>query len=157
RFVGTRHEAAATWMATAVFHATGRIAVCSGESGPGSHNLISALGTAHNNNLAVLVLTPAAPSHVAYPHEAMAMDSDNVRLFSSVTKWGAVVRGPARIPDLVRRAIREGVTGRPGPVHLEVPADVLAAEAEFESAELAPRQFLPSGRVHADPAEVEKA
>ncbi|HEY7632747.1 MAG TPA: thiamine pyrophosphate-binding protein [Thermoleophilaceae bacterium] len=155
RYTGVRHEAAATWMAAAVFQASGQLAVCFGESGPGSHNLLSALGSAHNNNLAVLVLTPGAPSHVAYPHEGMAMDSDNVRLFAPVTKWGAVARDPARIPDLVRRAVREALTGRPGPVHLEVPADVLAAELDF--AELGAEHFMPSGRTYADPTEVERA
>lgn len=159
RYTGVRHEAAATWMAAAVFQATGGLAVCFGESGPGSHNLLSALGSAHNNNLALLVLTPGAPSHLAYPHEGMTMDSDNVALFASVTKWGAVARDPARIPDLVRRAIREALTGRPGPVHLEVPVDVLGSELELDPAqlELGPEQFLPSGRPQADPAAVERA
>ena len=159
RHIGTRHEAPAVWMAGALFQATGRIAVAYGESGPGSHNLVSALGSLRNNNLAALVLTPGAPSGVAYPHQGLVMDSDNERLFAPVTAWSGVARSPERIPQLVRWALREALTGRPGPTHLEIPIDVLRAEAAFDPAELdAPlERFLPSGRAPADPAAVEDA
>jgi acetolactate synthase-1/2/3 large subunit len=153
RWTGTRHEAAAAWMATASFHAGAGIAVCCGESGPGSLNLVGGLGSARANNLAVLALTPGAPSHLAYPFEGMAMDVDNSALFAPVTKWNAVVREPERIPALVRRALREALTGRPGPVHLEVPADVLAQTAEYD--DLA--GFVPTGRTRAADGEVEQA
>jgi len=154
RHLGTRHEASAVWMAGALFQATGRIAVAYGESGPGSHNLVSALGSLRNNNLAALVLTPGAPSGVAYPHQGLVMDSDNERLFAPVTAWSGVARSAERIPQLVRWALREALTGRPGPTHLEIPIDVLRAEATFDPAELdAPlERFLPSGRAPADRA-----
>jgi acetolactate synthase-1/2/3 large subunit len=134
--VGVRHEAAAAWMAAAVYAATGRIAVAYGESGPGSHNLVSGLGSAFADNLAVLVVTSGAPSHVAYPFDGLVMETDNLKLFSASTRWGAVVRDPARLPALAHRALREALAGRPGPVHLEIPADVLATEAEYDVAEL---------------------
>lgn len=159
RVVGVRHEAAAAWMAAATFQATGRVAVAFGESGPGAHNLVSGLGSAWANSLAVLVLTPGAPTHLAYPFEGLAMDSDNERLFTPVTKWRAVARDPRRLPALVRRALVEASTGRPGPVSLEVPADVLAAAVELAPTELdAPlERFLPAGRTQADPGAVERA
>ena len=159
RWTGTRHEAAAAWMATASFHAGDGIAVCCAESGPGSLNLVSGLGSAFANNLAVLAITPGAPSHLSYPFEGMTMDSDNHALFAPVTKWNAVAREPDRIPALVHRALREALTGRPGPVHLEVPADVLAAAVALTDAELdrSPTRYLPAGRTGADPAEVDRA
>jgi thiamine pyrophosphate-dependent acetolactate synthase large subunit-like protein len=134
--VGVRHEAAASWMAAAVYAATGRIAVAYGESGPGSHNLVSALGSAYNDNLAVLVITSGAPTHVAHPFDGLVMETDNARLFSASTRESAVVRDPARLPALVHRALRAALAGRPGPVHLEIPADVLTQEADFAVAEL---------------------
>lgn len=150
--LGVRHEAAATWMAAATYAATGRIAVAYGESGPGSHNLVSALGTAYNNNLAALVITSGVPSALARPYEGMVMETDNMRLFSASTRWGAVVRDPERIPALVHRALRAALTGRPGPVHLEVPADVLGAEAEYRVAELdLPLERVLPARTAADP------
>ena len=159
RTVGVRHEAAAAWMAAATFQATGRLAVAFGESGPGAHNLVSGLGSAWANSLAVLVVTPGAPTHLAYPFEGLAMDSDNERLFAPVTKWRAVARDPGRLPGLVRRALVEALTGRPGPVYLELPADVLAAAVDLDPAELdAPlERFRPAGRQHADPSAVERA
>ena len=54
RWLGVRHESAAAWMAGATFQATGRLAVCAGESGPGSHNLIGGLGSAYNNSVPLL-------------------------------------------------------------------------------------------------------
>src|ERR1700712_3542982 len=134
--VGVRHEAAAAWMATAIFHATGELAVAYGESGPGSHNLVSGLGSAYANGLAVLVITSGVPSELARPYEGMVMETDNLKLFSASTRWGAVARDPARVPALVHRALRAALTGRPGPVHLEVPADVLGTEADYAVAEL---------------------
>lgn len=144
--VGVRHEAAASWMAAAVYASTGRIAVAYSESGPGSHNLVSGLGSAYADNLAVLVITSGVPSHAAYPFDGLVMETDNTKLFAASTKWGAVVRDPARLPALVHRALREALAGRPGPVHLEIPADVLALEAEYATAELdAPlRRVLPA-------------
>ena len=131
RHLGTRHEASAAWMATATFHATGRIAACYGEMGPGAHNLVGGLGTARANGLAVLVLTSGAPMHLGYAASGLAMAADVPGLMRATTKWSAVARSPERIPELVRAAVREALSGRPGPVHLELPADVLAAAAEI--------------------------
>ena len=118
-------------MATATFHATGRVAACYGEMGPGAHNLVGGLGTARANGLAVLVLTSGAPTHLGYAASGLAMAADVQGLMRATTKWSAVARSPERIPELVRAAVREALSGRPGPVHLELPADVLAAAAEI--------------------------
>jgi thiamine pyrophosphate-dependent acetolactate synthase large subunit-like protein len=136
RVLGTRHEAAAAWMATAWFHGSGRIAACFGECGPGSLNIISGLGSAFNNGLAVLAITTGNPSHLTYPFRGMFMDLDERRAFAAVTRWGATVRDPAEIPSLVHTALREALAGAPGPVHLELPADVLGTEADFSEAEI---------------------
>jgi len=138
RPIGVRHEAAAAWMATAVFHATGRVAACFGECGPGSLNLVSGLGSAKNNGLAVLALTTGNPTHVSYPFRGMFMELDERQAFGAVTKWGATVDSPERIPELVGAAVREALGGRPGPVQLELPADVLAAEVDEASVEIRP-------------------
>ncbi len=63
------------------------------------------------------------------------MDLDSRALFAPVTKWNAVVTDPGRMPELVRTAFREALTGRPGPVHLDIPHDVLAAEVDFADGE----------------------
>ena len=133
RVVGTRHEAAAAWMATASFHGTGRIAACFGECGPGSLNLVSGLGSAFNDNLAVLALTTGNPSQLTYPFRGMFMDLDERQAFSAVTKWRATAANAADFPNLVHTALREALSGAPGPVQIELPADLLAAEAAVDA------------------------
>jgi hypothetical protein len=67
----------------------------------------------------------------------MFMDLDSAQLLRPITKWNAVVHDPRRMPELARRAFREGLSGRPGPVHLDIPQDVLAAECAFADDEFA--------------------
>ena len=73
----------------------------------------------------------------------MFMDLDTLAVFKPVTKWNAVVHDPRRMPELARRAFREALGGSPGPVHLDIPQDVLAAECEFADDEfdLSPRRY----------------
>ncbi len=136
RHLGTRHEAAAAWMAAATFHGTGRLAACYGEMGPGAHNLVGGLGTARANGLAVLVLTSGAPTHLGQAARGLTMAADLSGLMRATTKWSAVATSPEEIPALVRAAAREAVSGRPGPVYVELPADVLAASADLDPAEI---------------------
>jgi thiamine pyrophosphate-dependent acetolactate synthase large subunit-like protein len=131
RYVGVRHEASGAMMAAAVFAGSGDMAVALGEMGPGGLNLASGAGTACNNNLAALLITSNQHRGAAYPHGGMFMDLDTVSLFKPLTKWNAVVHDPRRMPELVRRAFREALSGRPGPVHLDVPQDVLSAQCTF--------------------------
>jgi thiamine pyrophosphate-dependent acetolactate synthase large subunit-like protein len=112
QFVGVRHEAAGPMMAAAVHAGSG-------------------VGVTFNNNLPLLAITTNQHRAAAYPHSGMFMDLDTLAVTRPITKWNAVVHDGRRLPDLVRRAFREACTGRPGPVHLDVPQDVLAATVEF--------------------------
>jgi acetolactate synthase-1/2/3 large subunit len=143
RYTGVRHEAAASMMAAAVRAGSGGIAVALGEMGPGSLNLASGAGTAFNNNLPVFLITTNQHRAASYPHAGMFMDLDTVALFKPITKWNAVVNDARRIPGLVRRAFREAFAGRPGPVHLDIPQDVLTQECEFDNGtfDLSPEHY----------------
>ena len=134
-FHGTRHEAAAPMMAAAVFASTGRVAVALGEMGPGGLNLASGAGVAFNNNLAALLITTNQHRAAAYPHQGMFMDMDTRSVLAPLTKWNAVVHDARRLPELVRTAFREARSGRPGPVHLDIPQDVLATPVVWRSDE----------------------
>lgn len=131
RFVGVRHEATGPMMAAAVHAGSGRMAVALGEMGPGGLNLASGMGVALNNNLPLLAITTNQHRAAAYPHSGMFMDLDTRAVFAPLTKWNAVVHDPRRIPELARRAFREALSGRPGPVHLDLPQDVLSARIDF--------------------------
>ncbi|WP_437773636.1 thiamine pyrophosphate-binding protein [Arthrobacter sp. KNU40] len=158
-YTGCRHEAAGAFMATAVYNSTGQLAVALGELGPGTLNLASGLGVAFNNNLPMIAISSTWPAEKTTPLVGTMMELDGIAATSAVTKWSARVAVASRIPSLVRWAIREALTGRPGPVHLDIPGDVLKAEHDYNAAELdAPIQhFLPAGRTPADPAQVIEA
>ncbi len=143
RFVGVRHEAAGPMMAAAVHAGSGRMAVALGEMGPGGLNLASGMGVAFNNHLPLLAITTNQHRAAAYPHNGMFMDLDTRAVLAPLTKWNAVVHDPRRMPELVRRAFREALGGRPGPVHLDVPQDVLGAACSFADDEfdLAPARY----------------
>jgi thiamine pyrophosphate-dependent acetolactate synthase large subunit-like protein len=141
RFTGLRHEASASMMAAAIQAGTGKIAVALGEMGPGGLNLAAGMGVALGNNLAMLAITTNQHRAAAYPHSGMFMDLDTRAVMAPLTKWNAVIHDPRRIPELTRRAFREALSGRPGPVHLDIPQDVLSAPCEFSDDELA---ILPS-------------
>ena len=68
----------------------------------------------------------------------MFMDLDTKAVMAPITKWNAVVNDARRIPELARRAFREALSGRPGPVHLDIPQDVLAGTCEFDEAHFSP-------------------
>jgi acetolactate synthase-1/2/3 large subunit len=138
RFMGVRHEAAGPMMAAAVHAGSGRMAVALGEMGPGGLNLASGMGVAFNNHLPLLAITTNQHRAAAYPHSGMFMDMDTKAVLAPLTKWNAVVHDARRMPELVRTAFREALGGRPGPVHLDIPQDVLGAPCSFADDEFAP-------------------
>ena len=159
RYIGTRHEAAGPMMAAGAFAGTGRIAVAIGEMGPGGLNLMSGLGVAFNNNLPLIAITSNQHRAAAYPHSGMFMDLDSVAVTRPITKWNAVVHDARRIPELARRAFREALGGRPGPVHLDIPQDVLSQACRFGDDEFAlrPDQYRAIGRPRPDAGAVEQS
>jgi acetolactate synthase-1/2/3 large subunit len=131
-FIGVRHEAVAPMMAAGIFAGSGRMAVALGEMGPGGLNLASGAGCALNNNLAALFITTNQHRAAAYPHSGMFMDLDTRAVMAPLTKWNAVVGDARRLPELVRKAFREALGGRPGPVHLDIPQDVLVQQVTWQ-------------------------
>lgn len=136
RYTGVRHEAAAGFMAASVHAATGRVALCLGETGPGGLNLLTGLGGAAANNLAVLAITSSNASQVMAPARGAFSSTDNERLFGALVKYSVTVRDAARIPEVLHRALRNALGGRPGPVHVDIATDALAREYDYDAAEL---------------------
>lgn len=158
-FIGVRHEAAAPMMAAAVFAASGRMAVAIGEMGPGGLNLAAGAGLASNNHLAVLLITTNQHRAAAYPHSGMFMDMDTRAVLAPLTKWNAVVHDARRLPELVRTAFREALSGRPGPVHLDIPQDVLVQSVTWaaDEFELVPERYRALHRPRPAAAAVDEA
>ena len=118
-------------MAAAVYAGSGEMAVALGEMGPGSLNLVSGAGVAFNNNLPALLITTNQHRAASYPHVGMFMDLDTVAVLKPLTKWNAAVNDPRRIPELVRRAFREALGGRPGPIASRYSAGCIGCRGLF--------------------------
>ena len=132
RFVPTRHEQAATYMADGYARSLGRPGVAMVVPGPGVLNAAAGLATAYACSSPVLLLAgQIASSHIGEGLGLLHEIPNQSALVASLTKWTGRAQGPAEIPALVRRAMHHLGAGRPRPVALELPPDVLAARAEI--------------------------
>lgn len=157
-YVMTRHEASAAIMADAWVRTTGRPAACAGTVGPGASNMVAGMEVAKADNIPLLAITPQIHNDRSYPFRGSQQQLDQVSLYGPVTKWNALVNRWDRIPELVSRAMREALSGKPGPVHLDIPVDVLFQTGEEDSVRIIPvGRSRSSGRVNGDPALIEEA
>jgi acetolactate synthase-1/2/3 large subunit len=123
RLVVCRQEGGAAHMAAAHGRLTGRPGVCLVTRGPGATNASVGVHNASQDSAPMLLLVGQVPrSHRG--REAF-QEIDVGAVFGSMTKWAAEIDDPARIPELLSRAIATAVSGRPGPVVLALPEDVL--------------------------------
>src|SRR5262249_40205068 len=131
RVVHTRHEQGAAYMALGAALATGKPAAYSVVPGPGFLNSSAALATAYSTGAKVLALIGQIPSRAigkgfGYLHEI----PDQLGILRTLTKSAERVESPAAAPQLVAHAFQRLQSGRPRPVALELPPDMLGAQAE---------------------------
>src|ERR1700756_4921703 len=128
-----RHEQGAAYMALGAALATGKIAVYSVVPGPGFLNTTAALATAYSTGARVLALVGQIPSRaIGKGHGLLHEIPDQISILRTLTKWAERITGPQDAPTLVAAAFRELSSGRPRPVGLELPPDVLGAKADVE-------------------------
>jgi acetolactate synthase-1/2/3 large subunit len=132
------HEAAAAHAADAYTRITGGPAVVLACAGPGAANLVSGIACAADEGSPVIAITTARRADIDYPHLGGMQVLDQTAYFAPVTKWSTEVNHWKRIPDVVRHAFRVAREGRPGPVHFEIPEDVLRATGELADAPVWP-------------------
>jgi acetolactate synthase-1/2/3 large subunit len=129
----TKHEEGAAFMADGYARTTGKLAVCAGTSGPGATNLVTGVACAYADGVPILVITGQAASHAlgkGAAQETAREDIDIVEMFRPITKYSAMVMSPESFSRHLRRALRQALTGRRGPVHLNVPVDMWECPAE---------------------------
>jgi acetolactate synthase-1/2/3 large subunit len=152
------HEAAAAHAADAMTRVTGEPAVVMACAGPGAANLISGVLCARDEGSPVVAITTSRRSDIAYPHLGGMQVLDQEAYFRPAVKWSARANQWKRIPDIVRQAFRVAVTGRPGPVHIEVPEDLLMARGQADSAPVWKRdEYRSTARAPADAELVRRA
>ncbi|KQS60720.1 hypothetical protein ASG36_07520 [Geodermatophilus sp. Leaf369] len=125
RFVHTRHEQVASFLADGVSR-TGALGVALVSRGPGAANAAIAVHNAYDESVPMLLLVGQVPGSITERRSFEEMDV--VATFTPMSKWAVEVHRADRIPELLQRAARTAVTGRPGPVVVSLPLDVLQAE-----------------------------
>src|SRR3954447_25089229 len=135
RVVHTRHEQGAAYMALGAALATGKPAVYSVVPGPGFLNSSAALATAYSTGARVLALIGQIPSRaIGKGHGLLHEIPDQIGILRTLTKWAERVEPPHDAPRLVGQAFAQLHSGRPRPVGIEVPPDILGAKAEVDLA-----------------------
>ena len=131
RAIDHRHEQAAAFAAHAWTRVTRRPGVCMGCSGPGATNLLTGVANAFTDAAPLVAIGGSSP-RVFLGMEAF-QEIDQVAVFRPVTKWAERIYDAKRIPDVVATAFRQATTGRPGPVYLDLPGDILGEKVEEDS------------------------
>ena len=129
RHVLARHEQGAGHMAEGYAQATGRVGVAMATSGPGGTNLVTAIADAHMDSVPLVAITGQVAT-AAVGGDAF-QEADLTGITMPITKHNEMVTSPERIPGAVAEAFHIAATGRPGPVLLDLPKDVLNSTAEF--------------------------
>ena len=118
-----RDERSASFMADAYARLCHRPGVCECPSGAGSLYTVPGVAEANASSIPVVALTSDIP--LSGEGKQTITELDTERLFDSITKWSTVVKHVDKIPEVLRRAFRIAVTGRPGAVHLAFPKEAL--------------------------------
>jgi acetolactate synthase-1/2/3 large subunit len=126
-------------------------------AGPGAANLISGVLCAQDEGSPVVAITTMRRSDIAYPHQGGMQVLDQQAYFRPAVKWNTRVDQWKRIPQAVRHAFRSAMTGRPGPVHIEFPEDILSQKGDLDSVALWPGGGERWARQQADPGLVSEA
>jgi thiamine pyrophosphate-dependent acetolactate synthase large subunit-like protein len=154
RAIDSRHEQGAAMMAHAYSRLTRRPGVCMASSGPGTINMATGVANAFVD-AAPLVAVGGTSPRVYFGMDAF-QEVDQLSLYKPITKWATRILDAKRIPDVVATAFRQATSGRPGPVFLDLPGDVLG-EAVEESSVPMPAHWRPAPRAHGDPAAISEA
>ena len=129
RHILVRQEAAAGHAAEGYARATGRPGVCLVTSGPAATNLVTALQDALMDSIPIVAFTGQVPTHLI-GNDAF-QEADNVGITRPCTKHNFLVKDGKDLATIVREAFHIASTGRPGPVHVDLPKDILVKEVEL--------------------------
>ncbi|MGA8622882.1 MAG: biosynthetic-type acetolactate synthase large subunit [Candidatus Sulfotelmatobacter sp.] len=143
RHVLTRHEQGAVFAAEGYARVTGRVGVAMATSGPGATNLVTGIADAKMDSVPLVCITGQVRTAMIGTDAFQETDVFGVTL--SLTKWSRLVRTIDEIPEVIAEGFHWARSGRPGPVLIDIPTDILKAKKEFSG----PTKFTP----HARPAD----
>ena len=156
RGIDVRHEQAAAMSAHAYARVTNTPGLCMGASGPGTVNLTTGLANALIDCSPVVAFGGSSP--VSENRTGAFQEIDQVAVMKPVTKWANRVYETRRIPEMIDLAFRQSIAGKPGPVYLDLPSDVINNEVDEALVKWPDlTRTLTRNRPQGDPALIEQA
>jgi acetolactate synthase-1/2/3 large subunit len=137
RHILTRHEQGAVFAAEGFARVTGKVGVAMATSGPGATNLVTGIADAKMDSVPLVCITGQVRSAMIGTDAFQETDVFGVTL--SLTKWSRLVRTIEEIPEVIAEGFHWARSGRPGPVVIDIPTDLLKAKTEFSG----PVKFTP--------------
>ena len=153
RFVLTRHEQGAAFMAYGYARALNRPAVVTATEGPGVTNLATGIGAAYKGFVPVISISGAQEIWLREKHASQ--DIDQVTFHLPITKWAYSIPAASKIQEAMRRAFRVALAEPLGPVHLDASKDILLEKTAAEP--IAPEAYRPTSLPSCAPAELDRA
>jgi acetolactate synthase-1/2/3 large subunit len=130
RHILTRHEQAAAHAADGYSRATGKVGVCMATSGPGATNLVTGIATAHMDSVPLVAFTGQVATHMIGGDAFQ--EADITGITRPITKHSYLVTNTDDLPGIVQEAFYIASTGRPGPVVIDLPKDVLNGKGKYK-------------------------
>jgi acetolactate synthase-1/2/3 large subunit len=128
RFITTRHEQGAAFIADVYGRLTGKAGVCLSTLGPGATNLVTGIADANMDRSPVVAI--AGQTATTRMHKESHQHVDLVNLFRPISKYSAQIRMPEIIPEVVRKAFKESQAQKPGASFVDLPENIAAADIE---------------------------
>ena len=128
RFITTRHEQGAAFMADVYGRLTGRAGVCLSTLGPGATNLVTGVADANMDRAPVVAI--AGQAATTRMHKESHQHLDLVSLFAPISKYSTQIREPEIIPEVVRKAFKQALTEKPGVSFIDFPENIAGADVE---------------------------
>lgn len=132
----TVHEQGAAHAADGYARASGRVGVCIATSGPGATNLVTGLAAAYMDSVPVVAITGQVPTNLLGRDAFQEVDITGITM--PITKHNFQIKDIRKLPQQLRQAFKIASSGRPGPVLVDIPRDVLSAEFNFDTIPLVP-------------------
>jgi acetolactate synthase-1/2/3 large subunit len=130
KFIPTRHEQGAAFMADVWGRVTGKAGVCLSTLGPGATNLITGVADANLDKSPVVAITGQGGLYRMYKESHQYVDIMN--LFRPITKWNSSISSPEAVPEVIRKAFKMAESEKPGATHIELPEDVAEMDSDAQ-------------------------
>ncbi len=150
RHVLVRHEQGAAHAASGYARASGKVGVCLATSGPGATNLVTGIATAYMDSIPLIVLTAQVSTGMIGTDAFQEVDITGIT--DPISKHNYLLKDIKELPNVVRKAFYIAASGRPGPVVLDLPRDIMMGRMEYKPKDEAPvelRSYKPKIMGHA--------